>query len=144
MDIKHIDHIYINYWFPAYKLSILENQVTSKTTPVSHWSIFEGVSNFDQWLTGVVLLVTWISNIDYWKTGNQQINVDLVNILGTCTCLLKTWTFILLRINVNITKLHHRAVITHCTAVFMAALVFSHYCFILAAICHCVIYLYLQ
>ena len=57
----------------------MENQVTSKTTPVSHWSIFEGVSNFDQWLTGVVLLVTWISNIDYWKTGNQQINVDLVN-----------------------------------------------------------------
>ena len=37
------------------------------------------MSNFDQWLTGVVLLVTWISNIDYWKTGNQQINVDLVN-----------------------------------------------------------------
>ena len=26
-----------------------------------------------------VLLVTWISNIDYWKTGNQQINVNLVN-----------------------------------------------------------------
>ena len=57
----------------------MENQVTSKTPSVSHWSIFEGVSNIDQWLTEGVLLVTWISNIDYWKTGNQQINVDLVN-----------------------------------------------------------------
>ena len=24
------------------------------------------------------LVVTWISNTDNWKTGNQQINVDLV------------------------------------------------------------------
>ena len=37
------------------------------------------MSNIDQWLTEGVLLVTWISNINYWKTGNQQINVDLVN-----------------------------------------------------------------
>ena len=39
-----IDHIYIYCWFPAYKQSILGNQVTSKTPSVSHWSIFEGVS----------------------------------------------------------------------------------------------------
>ena len=32
-----------------------------------------------------VLLVTRISNIDYWKTGNQLINVDLVNGTGTGT-----------------------------------------------------------
>ena len=25
------------------------------------------------------LLVTWISNIDYWKTGNYQINANLVS-----------------------------------------------------------------
>ena len=77
--------IYINCWFPAHKKSISENQVTSKTPSVIHWSIFEGVSNIDQWLTERVLLVTWISDIDYWKTGNQQIIVDLVINFVKCT-----------------------------------------------------------
>ena len=48
----------------------------------------------------------------------------------------------------NITKLHQRAVLNKVIHSLyygcMAALVFSHYCFILAAICHCVLYLYLQ
>ena len=45
--------------------SILENQVTSKTPSVGHWSIFEGVSNiFKEWLYEGVLVVTCICNID--------------------------------------------------------------------------------
>ena len=51
-----------NCWFPVYKQLILEIQGTSKTHSVSHWSIFEGVSNIDQIQTEGVLLVTWFSN----------------------------------------------------------------------------------
>ena len=53
--------------------------MAGKIPSVSHWSIFEGVSNTDQWLTEGVLLVAWIFNVDCWRAGSQQIDVDLVN-----------------------------------------------------------------
>ena len=43
--------LYINLLDPSFPIcnnQYWKNQVTSKTPSVSHWSIFEGVSNIDQ------------------------------------------------------------------------------------------------
>ena len=62
-DVKNgtSHHFCIIGWFPAYKKSILEKQVTRP--PLNFEVTFE--------VRGV--LVTCISNIDFFKAGNQRI-----------------------------------------------------------------------
>ena len=46
--------------------------------PLIPWTLSTDSMDFFHWFHGLST-DGWISNIDYWKTGNQQINVDLVN-----------------------------------------------------------------
>ena len=60
-DYKYIHHIYINCWFPLYRWSVVEKQVTSTPPPPQYLEMGGGV------------LVTCIYITDHLETGNQQL-----------------------------------------------------------------------
>ena len=64
-SVYHIHHIYINCWFPLYRWSVMEKQVTSTPPPPPPPPYLE--------MGGGGVLVTCIYITDHLYTGNQQL-----------------------------------------------------------------------